>query len=45
MMDIYKILIPLNALLIVIVWGAIVKAGKTNSEPGKMLKFAGLFFF
>jgi len=43
MIDLYKILIPLNALLIIIVWGVIVKAGKTNSEPGKMLKFTGLF--
>lgn len=43
MMNIYKILIPLNAILIIIVWGAIVKAGKTNSEPGKILKFTGLF--
>jgi len=39
----YKILIPINSILIVIVWSYIIRLSKRNVKPNIYLKIIGVF--
>jgi len=39
----YKILIPINSILIIIVWSYIIRLSKRNVKPNIYLKITGIF--